>query len=44
MAFIQVLLLLGLLAFAAGDEGVGIDPNGGITAAADEGSGLDPHG
>lgn len=37
-----------LLLFAtSGDEGVGIDPNGGITAAAacgDEGNGLDPHG
>lgn len=46
MALIQVLLLLGVLAFASGDEGVGIDPFGRPTATAttDEGNGLDPHG
>ena len=44
MGFIQVLLLLGFLVTASADDGIGIDPHGGIRAAGDEGSGLDPHG
>lgn len=43
MTFIQVLLLLGLLA-AYGDAGAGIDPNGAPRASSDEGSGLCPFG
>lgn len=42
MAFLQILLLLGLLT-AYGDAGPGIDPIG-FRATADEGNGFDPHG
>ena len=41
----QIALWLFLSLFIAfGDEGVGIDPNGGVTTLSDDGSGLDPHG
>lgn len=43
MSFIRLFLLLAFLVPFA-DDGVGIDPHGGVRAQTDEGSGWDPNG
>ena len=43
---LSIVLSLFLIFAAAGDDGNGLDPHGGVraTACTDEGNGLDPHG